>query len=199
MPEPTHIGELIPDPENARKHTPRNIGLIERSLNEVGAARSIVTDEDNVIIAGNGVVEAAALAGITKVLTVETDGETIVNVKRRGLTPEQKKRLALYDNRAAELAEWDADALQKLSDDGALSDLFYPDELLALGIDVAEETPLPPTDIVGGTGESLRLIITFADEDERAEFHALIGLPPSDDQYSFRWSEAKKLIAENAE
>jgi hypothetical protein len=35
-----HIGQLIPDPKNARAHTPRNVGMIEHALNEVGAARS---------------------------------------------------------------------------------------------------------------------------------------------------------------
>jgi len=58
-----HIGQLKPDPRNARKHNPRNIGMIEAALHEVGAARSIVIDEDGVVLAGNGVVEAAALAG----------------------------------------------------------------------------------------------------------------------------------------
>ena len=53
---------------------------------------------------------------------------------RRGLTPRQKKRLALYDNRAAELAEWDSDVLSDLLKDDAdtLAGLWREDELQTL-------------------------------------------------------------------
>jgi len=49
----TTLASLRPDPNNARRHTPRNVGMIETALREVGAARSIVIDEDGVILAGN--------------------------------------------------------------------------------------------------------------------------------------------------
>src|SRR5688500_10712002 len=85
--------------------------MVVDALQQVGAARSIVIDEDNVILAGNGVSEAAAEAGITKVHVVEVDGSTLVAVRRRGLTDEQKRALAIYDNRTGELASWDFDQL----------------------------------------------------------------------------------------
>ena len=50
------LADLKPDLANARAHNPRNIGMIADALQQVGAARSIVVDEDNVILAGNGVV-----------------------------------------------------------------------------------------------------------------------------------------------
>jgi hypothetical protein len=130
MADITHIGDLTPDPANARKHNPRNVGMIEDALGEVGAARSIVIDEDGVILAGNATIEAAAQAGIERVQVVEADGETIVAVRRSGLTDEQKKRLALFDNRTAELAEWDTDQLLADIDAGFDFDgLFYEDEI----------------------------------------------------------------------
>ena len=64
MYSPTHIKDLTPDPENRRAHNPRNLGMVVDALHAVGAARSIVIDEDNVILAGNGVTEAAAEAGV---------------------------------------------------------------------------------------------------------------------------------------
>lgn len=127
-----HVGDLTPDKRNARKHTPRNVGAIVSALHEVGAARSIVIDEDGVVLAGNATIEAAAEAGITKVQVVDADGETVVAVRRSGLTPEQKTRLALFDNRAAELADWDTDVLRQLADEGALAGMFEADELAAL-------------------------------------------------------------------
>ena len=114
----THLHDLVPDPQNRRRHTTRNLGMVSDALRDVGAARSIVIDEHNVILAGNGVTEAAAEAGITHVHVVEADGTTLIAVRRRGLTPEQKRRLALYDNRTAELAEWNLDQLRADVDAG---------------------------------------------------------------------------------
>jgi hypothetical protein len=109
--EPAHIKDLVADPENRRKHNPRNIGMVVDALHKVGAARSIVIDEDNVILAGNGVTEAAAEAGITRVRVVEAAGDELIAVRRSGLTAEQKRALAIYDNRTAELAQWNPEQL----------------------------------------------------------------------------------------
>lgn len=128
-----HLKDLTPDKRNARKHNPRNIGMIVDSLHEVGAARSIVIDEDGRILCGNGTVDAAAEAGIEKVQVVDVDGETLVAVRRTGLTESQKTRLALLDNRSAETAEWDATVLAAMAEDGVkLDDLFCDDELTAI-------------------------------------------------------------------
>jgi len=50
----TTIADLTHDPKNARKHGKRNLDTIAKSLEECGAARSIVIDENGVILAGNG-------------------------------------------------------------------------------------------------------------------------------------------------
>jgi DNA modification methylase len=129
-----HLKHLVFDPQNARLHNPRNIGTIVVSLHEVGAARSIVIDENNVVLAGNGVVEAAGEAGIEKVRVVEADGNEVIAVRRRGLTELQKKRLALFDNRAAELAEWNPEELARLDKEcpQMLEGMFHDDELCEL-------------------------------------------------------------------
>lgn len=96
-------------------------------------ARSIVIDEDGMILAGNGVVEAAAEVGITRMRIVEADGEEVIAVRRTGLTPEQKRALAIYDNRTAELATWNVEQL--LADQAAglpLQPWWSPKELGAL-------------------------------------------------------------------
>jgi ParB-like chromosome segregation protein Spo0J len=105
------VADLKHDRRNPRKHNERNLKVIVDSLHDVGFARSIVIDENNEILAGNGVTEAAVLAGMEKVVEVEADGNTIIAVKRTGLTEEQKQRLKYFDNRAGELAEWDAETL----------------------------------------------------------------------------------------
>jgi hypothetical protein len=135
-----HIGDLKPDRRNARKHNPRNIGMIASAMQEVGAARSIVIDEDGNILAGNGTVEAAAQVGIERVQVVDVDGETIVAVRRVGLSAEAKQRLALYDNRTAELADWDTEVIADMVAEGEnLDGLFYENELALLTGDI----PMP--------------------------------------------------------
>ena len=60
------LADLKQDQENARKHNPRNIGMIVKAINEVGVARSGVIDEYGNILAGNGTFEALSEAGIKK-------------------------------------------------------------------------------------------------------------------------------------
>lgn len=139
-----HLGDLVPDPENRREHTARNIGMIEDSLSKVGAARSIVIDEGNRVLAGNGVLEGAGLAGITRVQVVEADGNTIIAVRRRGLTEEQKRLLAIYDNRTAELARWNLEQLAKDMDAGQEMKLFFTnDEMQDLAEQMEAHQQLP--------------------------------------------------------
>lgn len=138
---PTHIADLTTDPANRRKHNPRNLGMVVDALHRVGAARSIVIDEDGVVLAGNGTIEAAAEAGITRLQVVDADGETLVAVRRTGLTREQKRALALYDNRAAELAGWDLVQLRADADAGLdLGTFFQPAELADL---LGADAPVP--------------------------------------------------------
>jgi ParB-like chromosome segregation protein Spo0J len=128
----TDLTALTPDPQNARRHGERNLAQIESALREVGAGRSIVVDEAGVILAGNATVEAAARAGITGVRIVETDGTELIAVRRTGLTDAQKRRLTLFDNRAAELADWDPGVLAALAAETDLSHLWTEDELADL-------------------------------------------------------------------
>jgi len=107
------VKDLQPDPANRRLHTKRNLEMLVESLRTVKPARSIVIDEDNVVLAGNGVAEAAAMAGISKVRVVEADGSELVAVRRRGLSEDEKRQLAMFDNRASEFSSWDPDQLKE--------------------------------------------------------------------------------------
>lgn len=132
--KPTHLKDLTPDQQNARRHTPRNLGLIVQSIHEVGAARSGVIDEDGKILAGNATWEALAEAGIERVKVVDASGDEWVVVRRSGLTEAQKRRLSLLDNRTAELGEWNEEILYTLSQDtpDLLKGLWREEELVEL-------------------------------------------------------------------
>lgn len=137
------LKDLTPDPKNRRRHTSRNVEMITEAIEQVGTGRSIVIDEDDVVLAGNATVKAAGLAGLTKLKIVEAEGDEVIAVRRRGLSSEQKRALAIYDNRTAELAEWDVEQLAEDVDAGLeLEAFFEPVELDEL---------LPPPDVEGVT------------------------------------------------
>lgn len=159
------IADLVPDPRNTRKHGPRNLGVIAGSLREFGAARGIVIDESGTVLAGNGVLAAAAEAGIQGIRVVESDGSEIVAVRVSHLSPEAKARYAIADNRSAELADWDVDAIQRLLDEGADLDAFWledelesllarEDEVGAVGLTDPDAAPEPPVDPVTQVGDT---------------------------------------------
>ena len=118
------------DKRNYRKHNDRNKELIKKSLEECGAGRSIVIDNDNEIIAGNGIYEQAQALNIP-VKVVETDGSELVVVKRTDLNTddEKRKKLAIMDNSTSDSSEFD---LELLSVD------FEVPELKDMGIDIPD-------------------------------------------------------------
>lgn len=127
----TSIKDLKHDHKNARKRTDRSAALIAESLKRYGAARSIVIDEDGRILAGNGTVEGARKAGISKLRIIEAEGDELIAVRRAGLSEDEKVGLALADNRSSDLSEWDNEMLRQLSEEYDLTPWFEDDELLA--------------------------------------------------------------------
>lgn len=129
MSEMVSINDLKQDHKNARKRTDRSAKLIAESLQRYGAARSIVIDEDNRILAGNGTIEGAKTAGIKNLRIIETDGNELIAVKRTGLSEEEKVGLALADNRTSDLSDWDAEMLQQLSKQHDITPWFEGEDL----------------------------------------------------------------------
>lgn len=161
------IGDLQPDKRNARKRTDRSASLIQESIQRFGAARSIVIDEDGRILAGNGTVEGAKAAGISKLRVIETEGDEIVAVRRKGLTEEQKIGLALADNRSSDMSEWDALMLQQLSETHDVSPWFEPEDLEAIIGD------LPPD-----AGSDRKVSGTENDVSTSTKLADRFGIPP---------------------
>lgn len=114
------VSDLTFDDKNFNKHTEYGMSLIEKSLRNNGAGRSILIDKNNRIIAGNGVVETASQIGLEDVQIVETDGTKIIAVKRTDidLDSKQGREMALADNAtgAADL-QWDAEAIAEVEEE----------------------------------------------------------------------------------
>ena len=140
------LSEFTPDPKNANKGTERGRGLLEKSLQDLGAGRSILVDKHGTAIAGNKTLSVAIESGFEDAIVVESDGTRLVVVKRTDLdlgTDEKAKLLAVGDNRASEIGlEWSPEVLAELSQEVDLSGFFFPDELAAL---LEPMPPEPPT------------------------------------------------------
>ena len=114
------ISDLVFDDKNFNKHTEYGMSLIEKSIRNNGAGRSILIDKNNRIIAGNGVTEIAGQIGLEDVQIVESDGSKIIAVKRTDidLDSKQGREMALADNAtgAADL-QWDAETIAEIEDE----------------------------------------------------------------------------------
>jgi DNA modification methylase len=146
------LTDLQPDQGNANKGTERGQYMLDESIAQVGAARSIVTDRDGVVIAGNKTLQAAVDAGLG-VQVVQTDGNDLVVVQRTDLDLDgegdeaERARLAAYfDNRSSEVGlAWDAE--QIAADIAAGMDfgpMFGDDELADILGDLAPEPQPDP-------------------------------------------------------
>lgn len=147
------ISSLEFDSKNANRGTKRGSEVIEESIRELGAGRSVLCDKDLRLIGGNKSVQAAIAVGLENAIVVPVTGDQLVVVQRTDLSLDDAKgrKLAIADNRASDLSlEWDADVLLELSKEIDLDPFFTAAELDALMPSVAElngdedETPEEP-------------------------------------------------------
>lgn len=96
------INSLQFDPDNARKHSEKNVDAIVGSLKRFGQRKPIVVTGANIVIAGNGTLAAAKKLGWSDIF---------VSYVPSNWTFEQARAYALADNRTSELGEWDNDKL----------------------------------------------------------------------------------------
>lgn len=129
------VEKLTVDPSNARKHNPKNLESIKGSLQKFGQQKPIVVDKNNVVVAGNGTLEAARSLGWTEIDVVETQLEGPESIA-----------FALADNRTSELAEWDTKNLSE-----TLKSLVKIDfDLDSIGFDAKDLAKFIPHEIKGG-------------------------------------------------
>jgi len=139
------LADVTPDARNANKGTERGRRLLEYSLRNFGAGRSIVVDKNGRAIAGNKTLEVAAELGLP-VKVVKTDGKALVIVQRDDLDIEQDKRareLAYADNRVSEVdLSWDENVIAEDVNAGIdLGTMFSDKELDDLIGDLVQDDP----------------------------------------------------------
>jgi DNA modification methylase len=138
------LEDYVPNEKNHNQGTERGSQMIEKSFNKYGAGRSLLADKHGKLIAGNQSQQAALEAGMKHVIEVETDGNTVVVVKRKDLDLDDVEtmkaiELAYIDNRASEISyDLDVDRMAEDIELGVDFGLMYtPGELaFLLGNDV---------------------------------------------------------------
>jgi len=176
--ESVAVESLVPDPNNARKHSDANLSAIASSLQEFGQRKPIVVTAGNVIVAGNGTVEAARVLGITSVDVVRVP---------KDWSPEQATAFALADNRSAELAEWIPEVLSAQLVELAVAGFDVealgfdvPGPLVAEGKDQGYEVPDDPVSVLGNIWQVGRHRIMCGDSFNRGNLDAVTdGMRPT--------------------
>lgn len=115
----TSIEYLVPDNKNFNKGTQFGEHLMDESLRKFGLGRSILLDKNDRIIAGNKTTEKAGELGFEKVVIVETDGSTLVAVKRNDIDLDSQKgrELALADNATSKAnLSWDEEMIMQCAE-----------------------------------------------------------------------------------
>lgn len=175
------IDSLTNDPANARKHDEINIEAIKASLKLFGQRKPLVVTADNIVLAGNGTLEAAKRLGWDKVTITRTPADW---------SYEQCRAFALADNRSAELAVWEDERLKnqllELDAEGwELVDLGFPSleppspSSFLNGLDNNENTPLNNLNVE--SSEIYGIPYAFSPEQRQVIFDAVNVAKKQDD------------------
>lgn len=95
------IGKLMPYAKNARTHSPAQVDVIVKLIQENGWTNPILVDSKNGILAGHGRLLAAK----------QLQMRTVPVIELHGMTPAKKRAYILADNRAGELSGWNKELL----------------------------------------------------------------------------------------
>jgi len=107
------VEELISNDRNSKTHTAAQINRIAASIQEFGFLNPILINKENLVISGNGRLQAAKKLNLEKVPTLEASH----------LTDTQRRAFVIADNRLAETGSgWNDEILRlELSELSALN------------------------------------------------------------------------------
>lgn len=97
------LKDLVRPERNIRIHTEKQLAEFERSVRMFGQIRPIVIDENNIILAGNGLYETL----------LRMNREEALVYKYEDLTEAQKKKLMIADNKIFSLGIENLDTLNE--------------------------------------------------------------------------------------
>lgn len=125
------LSDMVRPEKNVRIHTEQQLREFERSVKMFGQIRPIVVDENNVILAGNGLYETLIRLGYEEAMVYQfTD-----------LTENQKKKLMIADNKIFSLGIENLDTLNSFLEDlqGDLDIPGFDSDILKQMVSEAED------------------------------------------------------------
>ena len=125
------LSDLKKPEKNVRIHTEQQLKEFERSVTMFGQIRPIVVDENNVILAGNGLYDTLIAMG----------KETADVYKYDNLTDNQKKKLMIADNKIFSLGIENLDTLNSFLEElqGDLDIPGFDEDILRQMVSEAED------------------------------------------------------------
>lgn len=125
------LADLVKPEKNVRIHTEQQLKEFQRSVTMFGQIRPIVVDENNVILAGNGLYDTLVAMG----------KETAEVYQYDNLTDNQKKKLMIADNKIFGLGVENLDTLYSFLEDlrGDLDIPGFDEEILKQMVSEAED------------------------------------------------------------
>lgn len=169
------IAEVIPYPENHKKHSQAQVKILAASIADQGLNDPITVDRDGVIISGHGRLEA-----------MKSLGWTHVPVRcLRALSKEQADKLRIAANKTAS-TEYDYDVLQRelqrLSAGGAsLTDIGLDDKELQMMLDDVGDIDMDT--IAGDIADEVE---DFEEESRRAATTIAAGEMPISNMFGIK-------------
>ena len=125
------LADLIKPEKNVRIHTEQQLREFQRSVKMFGQIRPIVVDENNIILAGNGLYDTLIAMG----------KETADVYRYDNLTENQKKKLMIADNKIFSLGIENLETLNSFLEDlqGDLDIPGFDEEILKQMVSEAED------------------------------------------------------------
>lgn len=155
--EKVAIASLTHSPNNVRIHTETQLAELCRSVKMFGQIRPVVVDENSVVLAGNGLVEACRRNG----------EENIIIYRIEGLTEAEKVKLTIADNRVYALGLDDNESMLRIISE--LQDFDIPGFEEGLLEELLADTGAVD-DIIEGYGKlEEERILELEDQEERRE------------------------------
>lgn len=188
--EQVSLNVIKPHPQNYKVHPEAQLEHLKKSISDHGIYRNVIIANDGTILAGHGVVQAATALGLKSVPCLRTD-----------LLPNSVKALKLLaaDNEIAHIADSNARELSDL-----LKQILVEDDLLGTGFDKEKLEALlmvsRSSDELKNLDDeefdnldftpldnALKLIVSFEDEKDRADFFKTLGISHTDKTKNIWW------------
>jgi ParB-like chromosome segregation protein Spo0J len=144
--EQCRLTNLKTNPRNARTHSKRQIKAIAASIEQFGFTTPLLIDDDGMILAGHGRLQAAKLLGLDRVPTIRISG----------LSEVEKRAFVLAENRLAQRAGWNRELLAL-----ELGELSYLLPDLGLTVDLTGFEVREAELIVNGIEQSIAAAAAF--------------------------------------